>query len=286
VSAFNEPTLTQEDFSSFRDLFRRRTGITFEEGKRYFVDRRLKERIVASGQGSCRQYLNFVQLESSHEELQQLVNVMTVNETYFFREDYQLKTLADEVMNEVAQRKAPGTPIRIWSMPCSTGEEPYSIAIYLLENWPRIHEIDVEIVGSDINSVVLEACREGIYTPYALRSLSPALLKKYFTRVSQTTFQISAELRTSMTFTLTNITDTAQMRRFRDFDLVFCRNLLIYFDEAKRREAVENLYNVLTPGGYVFLGHSESMSRISGLFTVAKVAGFLVYQKPLEGHCA
>jgi chemotaxis protein methyltransferase CheR len=274
-------TITQDDFSFFRDFFNRRTGIYFEDTKRYFVDRRLEARIAATGQTTCREYLSFVQLQPSQAELQTLVNAMTVNETYFYREDYQLKTMVDEVMDDVLRRKGTSRPLRIWSMPCSTGEEPYSIGIYLLENWPRIAEVDVEIVGSDINSEVVESCKRGVYTPYALRALSPALIKKYFTRLSDQEYRISEDLRGAVRFTVVNLTDSEQTRRFRDYDLVFCRNLLIYFDDAKRREAIENLYGVLNPGGYLFLGHSESMSRMSALFHVASAASFLVYQKPL-----
>jgi chemotaxis protein methyltransferase CheR len=281
VSAPAEVTITADDFGAFRDFFRRRTGIHFEENKRYFVDRRLEARILATAQPSCRQYLNYVQFQASQVEFQKLVNVMTVNETYFYREDYQLKTMVDEVMDSVLSRKAPGRPIRIWSMPCSTGEEPYSIGIYLLENWPRIHQVDVEIIGSDINSEVIAACQRGVYTSYALRALSPALTQKYFSRLPDGTFRISEELRGAVRFSVANIADADQTRGFRDIDLVFCRNLLIYFDEATRREAVENLYGVLNPGGYLFLGHSESMSRISSLFNVASSASFLVYQKPI-----
>jgi chemotaxis protein methyltransferase CheR len=281
MNAVPAMTISQDDFAFFRDFFSRRTGIYFEDTKRYFVDRRLEARIVATEQLSCRQYLNFVQFQSSQLEFQTLVNLMTVNETYFYREDYQLKTLVDEVMDEVLRRKGVERPIRIWSLPCSTGEEPYSIGIYLLENWPRIQTVDVEIIGSDINSEVIERCREGLYSAYALRSISSTLIQKYFTQVNDHEYRISDELRGAIRFSIINVSDADQMRKLRDFDIVFCRNLLIYFDDAKRREAIENIYGVMNPGGYLFLGHSESMSRISSLFKVASASSFLCYQKPL-----
>jgi chemotaxis protein methyltransferase CheR len=281
MRAASDVTITNEDFTFFRDFFRKRTGIHFEDSKRYFVDRRLEGRIIATEQMSCRHYLNFVQFQASQVEFQTLVNVMTVNETYFYREDYQLKTMVDEVMDDVLKRKGVNRPIRIWSMPCSTGEEPYSIGMYLLENWPRIHQVDVEIVGSDINSEVIAACQRGVYGSHALRTLAPALIQKYFTRLSDAEFRISNDLRQAVRFTVVNLADADQTRGFRDFDLVFCRNLLIYFDDTTRREAVENLYGALNPGGYLFLGHSESMSRISSLFKVTSASSFLVYQKPI-----
>jgi chemotaxis protein methyltransferase CheR len=206
---------------------------------------------------------------------------MTVNETYFFREDYQLIALVDGVLDDVRRRKAPGEPIRIWSMPCSSGEEPYSIAIYLLEHWPGMAEADVEIIGSDINSAVLEAAKEGVFTEYALRNTPSSIVAKYFKQVSDTSHRLIPEIRESITFTQVNLSNPDETRSYRGFDVVFCRNLLIYFDSASRREAVECLYGALNPGGYVFLGHSESMSRISSLFTISKAADALVYQKPL-----
>ena len=273
--------VTDDEFVWFRDFFGRKTGIYFEDNKRYFVDRRLTARMQATGHKSCLLYLRFVQFQASQSEFQRLVNAMTVNETYFFREDYQLIALVGGVLDDVRKRKRPGESIRIWSMPCSTGEEPYSIAIYLLEHWPGMAEVDVEITGSDINSAVLDSAREGVFTDYALRSTPPSIVAKYFKQVSDTTHKLVPEIREAITFTQVNLSNPDETRSYRGFDIVFCRNLLIYFDSASRREAVECLYGALNPGGYVFLGHSESMSRISSLFTISKAADALVYQKPL-----
>jgi len=273
--------ISDEEFTWFQDYFGRKTGIYFEDNKRYFVDRRLTARMRATGHKSCLLYLRFVQFQPSQSEFQKLVNAMTVNETYFFREEYQLSALVAGVMDDVRKRKAPGQSIRIWSMPCSTGEEPYSIAIYLMEHWPAMAEADVEIVGSDINSTVLDAARDGVFTDYALRNTPPNIVAKYFKKISDTGHELLSEIREAITFTQVNLTNPDETRSYRGFDIVFCRNLLIYFDSTSRREAVECLYGALNPGGYVFLGHSESMSRISSLFTIARAADALVYQKPL-----
>lgn len=276
-----ETGISDEEFTWFQDYFGRKTGIYFEDNKRYFVDRRLTTRMRATGHDSCLLYLRFVQFQPSQSEFQKLVNAMTVNETYFFREEYQLSALVDGVMDDVRARKAPGEAIRIWSMPCSTGEEPYSIAIYLMEHWPGLAEADVEIVGSDINSTVLDAARDGVFTDYALRNTPPDIVAKYFKQLSDTGYELLPAIKEAISFTQVNLTNPDETRFYRGFDIVFCRNLLIYFDSASRREAVECLYGALNPGGYVFLGHSESMSRISSLFTIAKTAETLVYQKPL-----
>jgi len=220
-------TITDAEFERFRDFFYRKTGIRFENSKRYFVDKRLIERIRRTGHDSFRSYFTFMRFQASGEELQQLINVMTVNETYFFREEYQFECMVEEVMDEIVRRKGAGGEVRIWSIPSSTGEEPYSIAIYLLEKWPGIDAWDVEIVSSDIDSRVLDSCRRGVYNQRSVQHLSPTLLQRYFTPLPGGHYQIIDDLRESIRFTQVNLSDPAQTRSYRDFDLIFCRNLLI-----------------------------------------------------------
>ncbi len=273
--------ITDADFQRFRDFFYRKTGIWFEENRRYFVDKRLVERIRETGHDSFRSYFTMVRFQASGEELQNLINIMTVNETYFFREEYQFDCLVRSVLPEVMKNKRPDDPVRILCMPCSTGEEPYSIAIKLVEEWPEIDEVDVELVGTDIDTTVLERARQGIYTKRSVQHVPPALLKKYFDPLPGNHWQLKAFMRQCVDFRQANVTDAADMKRFRGFDVVFCRNLLIYFDDRSRREAAENLFGVMNPGGFIMLGHSESMSRISSLFKVRRFPEAIVYQRPL-----
>lgn len=275
--------ITDADFLKFRDFFYRKTGIHFDEGKRYFVDKRLVERIEATGADDFRSYFIALRFESKGEELQQLVNSMTVNETYFFREAYQFDCMVKDMLAEVAKRKRPGGRIRIWSIPSSTGEEPYSIAIYLLERWPLIDDYEVEILSSDIDTTVLSAAQRGVYSARSVGQLPKEYLAKYFTRRSDNEFVISRDLVSAVEFSRVNLTDANDTRKFRDIDLIFCRNLLIYFDDLSRRVAAEAMYDALSPGGFICLGHSESMSRISSLFSVRRFADAMVYQKPLNG---
>jgi chemotaxis protein methyltransferase CheR len=170
--------------------------------------------------------------------------------------------------------------IRIWSVPCSTGEEPYSVAIWLLENWPLVDEYEIEIVGSDIDTAVLEAARAGIFGKRALMRLSPQLIEKYFARLGEDSWRILDDLRESVHFTPVNIVEPQETRPHGQFDVIFCRNVLIYFDDASRRVAAENLFENLLPGGFICLGHTESMSRISPLFEVRRFADAIVYQRP------
>jgi chemotaxis protein methyltransferase CheR len=277
--------ISDADFLKFREFFYRKTGIHFDENKRYFVDKRLVERIEATGHGDFRSYFIALRFEAKGEELQQLVNLMTVNETYFFREAYQFDCLVNSLMNEVAKRKKPGQRIRIWSIPSSTGEEPYSIAIYLLERWAQIDQYEVEILSSDIDTQVLLAAQRGRYSQRSVSNLPKAYLDKYFTRVGEQEWQIDHALIESVEFSHVNLSEPTQTRRFRDIDVIFCRNLLIYFDDLSRRVAAEAMFDALHPGGFVCLGHSESMSRISSLYQVRRFADAMVYQKPLtEGR--
>jgi chemotaxis protein methyltransferase CheR len=274
------PIISDEEFLKFRDFFYRKTGIYFEETKRYFVDKRLVERILATGNDNFRSYFVMLRFETNGMELQALINLMTVNETYFFREEYQFTCLVHSILEEVVQRKPRNESIRIWSVPSSSGEEPYSLAIYLLEHWPRADDYNIELVASDIDTGILERARQGRYDQRSIQHLPEPLLRKYFTKLLNGQYQINEDLRNSVEFTLVNITDLAQMRGYRDFDVVFCRNLLIYFDDTSRRIAAESLFNALRPGGFICLGHSESMSRITPLFKVRKFPEAIVYQKP------
>jgi chemotaxis protein methyltransferase CheR len=280
----NRTVITDADFLKFREFFYRKTGIHFDDSKRYFVDKRLVERIEATGADDFRSWFIALRFESKGEELQQLVNAMTVNETYFFRESYQFDCMVNDILNDVAKRKRPGGRIRIWSIPSSTGEEPYSIAIYLLERWPLINNYEVEILSSDIDTTVLDMAQRGIYSSRSVGQLPKPYLEKYFDKLRDNEYRISRDLVSAVEFSRVNLSDPNDTRKFRDIDLIFCRNLLIYFDDLSRRVAAEAMYDAMSPGGFICLGHSESMSRITSLFSVRRFADAMVYQKPLTGE--
>jgi chemotaxis protein methyltransferase CheR len=216
-------------------------------------------------------------------EIQHFINALTVNETYFYREEHQLKCMTSDLLTERIRAKKPGSTLRIWSVPCSTGEEPYSLAIWLLENWPQVDAYDIEIVGSDIDTRVVKAAEEGIYGKRALMHLPPGVVERYFTVENEDLWKVIEDLRQSVRFTTVNLMEISETRLHGKFDIIFCRNVLIYFDEASRRTAAENLYANLASGGFICLGHAESMSRISSLFEVRRYADAIVYQRPLGG---
>jgi len=227
----------------------------------------------------------FARLRSDPRELEAVTNAFTVNETYFYREAHQLRCLSRSLLPEIVARKGPGDRIRIWSAPCSTGEEPYSIAIWLLENWHLVDAYNVEIAGSDIDSRALEEAREGRYEARALSRLPPEVADAYFHEPSgggaRTSRQIITDLRESVSYSTVNLIDRASVITHGQFEVIFCRNVLIYFDEASRRTAAEHLFASLRPGGFLCLGHTESMVRIDDRFEVRRFDDAVVYQRPL-----
>jgi chemotaxis protein methyltransferase CheR len=275
--------ITDDDFQKFREFFYRKTGINFETNKRYFVDKRLVERIEATQSGDFRSYFVKLRFQASGEEVQQLTNLMTVNETYFLREEYQFDCLVKSILPEITQRKTDSGPIRIWCIPSSSGEEPYSVALYLMERWAAISKWDVEIISSDIDTGILHKARVGRYSPRSVQHLPKPWLNKYF-KPAGDDYQLCDDLRQAVEFTRVNLAEPADTRPYRNFDVIFCRNLLIYFDDVSRKAAAETFYDALKPGGFICLGHSESMSRISSLYKVRKFPEAIVYQKSLEAR--
>lgn len=275
--------ITPEEVQRFCEFLYRRTGMSLTEDKRYFIDRRLEDRIAATESRSFQAYFSLLRSDAEHE-IEHLINSFTVNETYFYREDHQLRCMTSDLLGDIIGRKTEGESIRIWSVPCSTGEEPYSIALWLMENWAHVDSYNIEIVGSDIDTRALKAAAEGIYGDRALMRLSRDIVDRYFKRIDERHHQIDGGLRDSIEFNRVNLIDAQDMSRQCNFDLIFCRNVLIYFDDASRRVAAENLYDCLRPGGYICLGHSESMSRISPLFGVCRFPDAIVYQRLEADH--
>lgn len=274
------PQLTADDLRRFCAFLYGRTGMRFGENKRYYIERRLFDRMEATGSASFESY--FGVLRADRIEADRVINAFTINETYFYREEHQLRALSEEILPEIADRRGPGDKIRIWSQPCSTGEEAYSIAIWLLENWPMVDAYNIEIVGSDIDTAALEAARQGRYGARSVGRLPDPVLKAYFEPLRRNGRQLIADLRESVHFTAANLVDAPSMAAQGLFDVIFCRNVLIYFDDASRELAARNLFAALAPGGFICLGHTESMTRIDDRFQVRRLAQAIVYQKPAD----
>jgi len=189
----------------------------------------------------------------------------------------------NSILPEIARRRKSSHPIRIWCIPSSSGEEAYSIAMYLEENWAGIADWDVEIISSDIDTSILRRAKEGRYSLRSVQNIPGHWMEKYFRAVGAE-FQICEDLRQAVEFTRVNLSEPADTAMYRNFDVIFCRNLLIYFDDVSRKTAADTFYEALNAGGYICLGHSESMSRISPLFKVCRFPEAIVYQKGLEAR--
>jgi chemotaxis protein methyltransferase CheR len=272
-------SLTAEEFRRLCEFLYRRTGMVFNEAKRYYVERRVFEQMTATESTTFISY--FARLRADADgEVEQLINAFTINETYFYREDYQLRCLTTNLLDARTKLKQRGETIRLWSVPCATGEEPYSIAIWLLENWPLVDRYEIEIVGSDIDTSVLEQARRGEFGKRALMRLPPSIVSRYFSPLGSDRWKILDDLRDSIRLTRVNLVEPEETRAHGRFDVIFCRNVLIYFDDASRRTAAENLYENLQPGGFICLGHTESMSRITSIFEVCRFEDAIVYRRP------
>lgn len=269
--------LSHDQLSWFCEFLKGRTGMLFGANKRYYIERRLHDRLRATGLATFDAY--FACLAADPVEAAAVVDAFTVNETYFYREEHQFRCLTQDLLPAIAARKIPGDKIRIWSIPCSTGEEPYSIAIWLLENWPMVDAYNVEIVGSDIDSTALRAARAGRYGQRSLAKLPQPLVDAYFEPAGQGEWAIIPDLRESVIFTPANLIDRASMLANGAFDVIFCRNVLIYFDDPARIQGADNLYAAMAPGSYLCLGHTESMARIDERFEPKRFPHAIVYAR-------
>jgi chemotaxis protein methyltransferase CheR len=276
----DEVPISPDALKQLIDFLYRRTGMQFGTNKRYYLDRRVAERMAATGYTRFQDY--FALLRGNAGELEIFINIFTVNETYFYREEHQLRCLSRALLPIVIAGKKPGDLVRIWSVPCSTGEEPFSIAIWLLENWPLVDAYNVEIVGSDINTRALAEARAGSYGERSLSRLPPNLVEDYFRRQPDGSRRIIWDLQESVSFSAVNLIEAESMAAHGHFDIVFCRNVLIYFDDASRLAAAHNLRQSLRPGGFLCLGHSESMTRINDEFETCRFEDAIVYRRPLR----
>ncbi|WP_374471168.1 protein-glutamate O-methyltransferase CheR [Phenylobacterium sp.] len=274
--------LNPAELERFCDYLYQRTGMVYGEAKRYYIERRVADRMRATGEPRFSDY--FHRLRTEPAELEAMINAFTVNETYFYREDHQLRALSRSILPAIARTKGPGDKIRIWSVPCSTGEEPYSIAIWLLENWPMVDAYNVEIVGSDIDTGALEAARRGRYGERALARLPADVADRYFEPAEDGEREIIEDLKESVRFTPANLIEGSTLAGQGPFEVIFCRNVLIYFDDAARARAADNLFTALAPGGFICLGHTESMARINDRFRPCRFEDAVVYQRPEDGR--
>ncbi|WP_407931901.1 CheR family methyltransferase [Geomesophilobacter sediminis] len=277
---FTEPDqqLTEEEFRLIRDLIYHHCGIFFDSDSKYLLDKRLYRRLVHHSLGSFREYYQFLKYHPKrNEELSDIMDILTTNETYFFREGFQLKAYTDEILPDLMKLREKERTLRIWSAGCSTGEEPYTIAMLMLEmgcflGWR------VEIVGSDISQRVVQQARKGVYGQASFRSTEEHYLKRYFVKTPDG-YRIADQVRELVSISHMNLFDANRLALLGKMDVIFCRNVIIYFDNDAKKRLIDSFYHTLSSGGYLLLGHSESLMNLSTAFALRHLKNDMVYQK-------
>ncbi|HLC40575.1 MAG TPA: CheR family methyltransferase [Methylomirabilota bacterium] len=274
------PDLKPEEFALIRDFIRERTGIFFHENKAYFIQNRLVDRLTQLGCSSFMDYYYLLKYDPSQEEMEQLVDLITTRETSFFRNPPQLAAFQSKLLPELVARKQRSgeRTLRLWSAGCASGEEPYTLGVILCASVPFPMLWDLQIVANDISRTALTHARRGIYPRETLKNLDPALLQKHFLPVSNT-YHVRDEVKRLVHFSHLNLSDERRMALIRNMDVIFCRNVLIYFGMETRKKVIQQFYDSLNPGGYLFLGHSESLHSLSKAFRILPYDGAFAYQK-------
>jgi chemotaxis protein methyltransferase CheR len=272
--------LSRELFRLLRDVIYEYSGIFFADDSTYLVQWRLAPRIDALALASFDDYYRYLRSASPEQrraELEEIIERVTTNETYFFREQYQLDAFRFEILPELLERQPRGRRLSIWSAGCSSGEEAYTIAMLILETG-KFGGWDIRVFGSDISKRVLATARKGVYGSASFRSTDPRLQRRWFREVDGK-HQVRDEVRQLVSFGQINLVEDASVL-LGDVDVIFCRNVLIYFDQASRRRVIDTLYRKLNKGGYLLLGHSESLINLTTAFELVHLKNDMVYRKP------
>jgi chemotaxis protein methyltransferase CheR len=279
----NDHLMSDAEFRIIRDCIYDHCGIFFDSNSKYILEKRLSRRLADLNISSFYDYYHYLKYNrNKDQELLDIMDVLTTNETYFFRESFQLKAFTDEIIPELIKTKSErgDRSLRIWSAGCSTGEEPYTIAM-LLSDIPELKGWNTEIIGTDISQRVLQHARRAVYGKSSFRATDDIQLKLFFNQQDDG-FKVKDSIREQVTISHLNLFDTNRMFMLGKIDIVFCRNVIIYFDQAAKKRLIESFYNTLFDGGFLLLGHSESLMNITTLFTLRHFKNDMVYQKPIR----
>ncbi len=273
--------LSDDLFKTFRQFIYTRTGIFFADNKKYLLESRVNRRLMALSLDSFGNYYKALTNGQGDAELSHLINSITINETFFFRNEPQFIALEESILPElISKRKEDGSnKIRIWSAASSTGEEAYTIAMIITEKiLPRFPQIKFEIVGTDINTQAIDTARKAVYKEYAIRNIPKNYLEKYFHRDGEK-FILSEEIKKMVDFKQLNLFDKSSMRMMRGIDVTFAANVLIYFDFNSKQTVVSSIYDSLNKRGYFFVGYSETLYGLSQAFKPVHFEKAIAYVK-------
>ncbi len=273
--------ISDKDFEQLRDFIYNLCGMYFHTTKKYFLESRLARRMETTASKTCQDYYLLLKSPRGSEELKYLMDEITTNETYFFRNVPQLTALETKLLPEIveAKNKMGFRKLRIWSAASSSGEEAYTMAMILLEKRATLlKDWIIEIVGTDINETVIAQAKEGIYNAYSVRNI-PENYKRKYIREDNGKFILSPEVKKFVTFNKLNLYEDSKMIFMKSFDFIFCANVLIYFDTASKSKVVQHFYNNLQPYGYFFVGQSESLHGVNDKFKTVHFPGGFGYKK-------
>jgi chemotaxis protein methyltransferase CheR len=270
-------SLSPDVFKLLRDMLYEHCGVWLDEQSKYFIEGRLQETLRRRRFGSFKDLYYFLKYDVRRaEELATIVDLLTIHETYFFREDHQLHALSREILPKLMAQRQDRT-LRIWSAGCSTGEEVYSVAM-LLAGQADGGDWRIEISGSDISQRVLEVARRGVYPASAFRTTPEDFRTKFF-HAEGNGFRIDDSIKRMVNLFSFNLADVERAAVLPKMDVILCRNVIIYFDLAVKKRVIEMFWNRLRPGGYLLLGHSESLMSISTAFSLRHLRHDIVYHK-------
>ena len=282
ISLRKELKISDAEFAQLRDFIYAQSGIYVADNRKYLVENRLATRIKELNLKSFAEYHTFLQYDAwRRQELNRLFEVITTNETSFYRNPPQLKVFQEMVLKDVldklkAQRQK---RLRIWSAGCSTGEEPYTIAIILHEVLrSEIAAWDIRITANDLSEAVLAQARAGVYSEYSLRTTPKEIVARYFV-ADGANFKLKPDVKRLVSFGQINLSDRMQLKRVERSHIVFCRNVIIYFDVEMKKNVITAFYDNLLPGGQLLIGHSESLHNISRAFRPKHYPGAIIYSK-------
>ncbi len=273
--------LTKEEFISLRDYIYEKTGIFFAENKMYLLESRLSNRLSELGFSAFEDYYYYLKYggEKAKNEIANLYDVVTTNETSFFRNPPQLDAFKLILQKSYLNGNNLVGPLRMWSAACSTGEEPYTLAIIILELMEAMKRtIPFTIFATDISTKVIESARKAVFNSYSVRNTDEAIRKKYFTEEGAV-FKLKDHVKKYVKIDFMNLADSPSYRNYRQMDIIFCRNVLIYFDDKMKKKVIDHLYESLKPRGFLTIGHAESLHNISRAFKPMVFPGTIAYQK-------
>ena len=283
MEAAPELKLSDAQYRMFRDWVAQHCGLYFAPDSRFVLERRLARRARALDLGSLAAYYYHLRSQPGDDgELGQLIDELTTNETFFLRERSQLDTLVGEILPEwIDRRRRHGGPVSIWSAGCASGEEPYSIVMLAREAGFEPGR-DFRVYASDISRRVLQMARRGVYRAGSFRETEESLRKKYFVEKDDG-WRISDDVKRHVVFTRANLIDPSRAWVLGSMDVILCRNVIMYFETTTRRKVIATFGERLQPGGYLLLGHAESLIQLSSAFELRHLRGDMVYRKPLPG---